>query len=157
MKSRRWPGLLASVALLFAGLTNAHSHLHVCLDGAAAAAQHEDDHSDGGHGHEPSRGPAPHAHDHSDHSWTDETVLAQWAPHHAELDAGAADHADVDVDIPNQALAKTLKLDQAAIAPAGPWQPLAYREPAETPAARAKLTPHASPPFVRPLLRGPPR
>lgn len=48
MSKRRWHSLLSTWALLFAGLTNAHAHLHLCFDGEESpAAGHLAEH--GGH------------------------------------------------------------------------------------------------------------
>ena len=33
MSAKRWPSVLTAFAVLFAGLTNAHAHVHLCLDG----------------------------------------------------------------------------------------------------------------------------
>jgi hypothetical protein len=33
MSRNRWPITLAALAVLFAGLTNAHAHVHLCFDG----------------------------------------------------------------------------------------------------------------------------
>ena len=38
MVSRRWTWL-AGFALLFAGFTNAHSHVHYCFDGSESPAE----------------------------------------------------------------------------------------------------------------------
>jgi hypothetical protein len=83
MLSKRW-SWLAAVAVLVAGVTNAHSHVHYCFDGSEPPA-------------------AVHLADAIDH-------------HHAVPgDAGEAplgdgiEHDDLDLDLPNQAIAKAVK------------------------------------------------
>ena len=84
MVSKRWTWL-AGFALLFAGLTNAHSHVHYCFDGSEPpAAVHLVDST---------------AHHHDDAGHSDD----------------GTDHDDLDVDVANQALAKALKYDLPAI------------------------------------------
>jgi hypothetical protein len=84
MVSKRWTWL-AGFALLFAGLTNAHSHVHYCFDGSEpAAAVHLVDST-------------AHHHEASGHS-----------------DDGIQ-HDDLDVDVPNEALTKPVKHDLPAI------------------------------------------
>src|SRR5262245_59947602 len=84
MVSKRW-SWLAGFALLFAGITNAHSHVHYCFDGQEPpAAVHIADSA---------------AHHHETPGHTDD----------------GSDHDDFDVDVPNQALAKIVKYDLPAI------------------------------------------
>jgi hypothetical protein len=84
MPSKRW-SWLAGFAVLFAGITNAHSHVHYCFDGQEPPA-------------------AVHLVDSADHHH--ETI-----EHH---DDGTR-HDDLDVDVQNQALAKVVKYDLPAI------------------------------------------
>jgi hypothetical protein len=84
MVSKRWTWLSA-LALLFAGLTNAHSHVHYCFDGQEPPAS---------------------------------VHLVDGMEHDHELPGhdGAGEHDDLDLDVPNQALAKAVKADLPAIA-----------------------------------------
>jgi hypothetical protein len=84
MVSKRWTWL-AALAVLFAGLTNAHSHVHYCFDGQEPPA-------------------SLHLVDSTDH--------AHEVPSH---DGDGTEHDDLDVDVPRQALAKACKHDLAAI------------------------------------------
>jgi hypothetical protein len=125
MVSRRWTWL-AGFALLFAGITNAHSHVHYCFDGSEpAAAVHIAD-------------SAAHHHE---------------APGHSD---DATDHDDLDVDVPNQALAKAVKYDLLAI-------PVLARTitfdalPGGTLAVGVDSPPHPNPRYALPQLRAPPR
>ncbi len=118
------------LAVLFGGLTNAHAHVHYCFDGQAPpAAVHLSDGLD--HAHElPS-------HDHD-------------AGH------GTADHDDLDVDVPNHAIAKLFKYDQPAIVPLPRWhEPLARVTLAALP-PHVEAPPAPDPPHTLPPLRGPP-
>ena len=84
MVSKRW-SWLAGFALLFAGITNAHSHVHYCFDGQEPpAAVHVSDSADHHHG-----------------------TLG----HHDD----GKKHDDLDVDVQSQALAKVIKYDLPAI------------------------------------------
>jgi hypothetical protein len=47
MFRRRWPIVLGALAVLFAGLTNAHAHVHLCFDGQEPPASV---HTHGTHG-----------------------------------------------------------------------------------------------------------
>jgi hypothetical protein len=73
--------------VLFAGLTNAHSHVHYCFDGQEPPA-------------------SVHLVDGSDH---DHDVRGH--------DTDGTDHDDLDLDVPNQAPAKAVKHDLPAITP----------------------------------------
>ena len=84
MVSKRWTWL-AGFALLFAGLTNAHSHVHYCFDGSEPPA-------------------AVHL--------VDSTAHHHDAPGHSD---DGIEHDDLDVDVPNQALTKPVKHDLPAI------------------------------------------
>jgi hypothetical protein len=84
MVSRRW-SWFAGFALLFAGITNAHSHVHYCFDGQEPPA-------------------AVHISDGADHHH--ETL-----GHHDD----GTKHDDLDVDVQTQALAKVVKYDLPAI------------------------------------------
>jgi hypothetical protein len=135
MLSKRWTWLTA-FALLFAGVTNAHSHIHYCFDGRApSAAVFHVDGSDHAHAI-----PAHHAHD-----------LV-----HADDDHGA-DHDDLDLDVPNDAIAKTVKHDAPAIVAALLWT----AEPSPAVGAACSSTgsaaPAPDPPHTRPQSRAPPR
>ena len=83
MVSKRWTWL-AALAVLFAGLTNAHSHVHYCFDGQEPPA-------------------SVHLVDGTDHDHE--------LPGHSD----GAEHDDLDLDVPNQALAKAVKYDLPAI------------------------------------------
>lgn len=124
MVSKRWTWL-AALAVLFAGLTNAHGHVHYCFDGQEPPA-------------------AVHLVDSTDHDHE--------LPGHDD----GTDHDDLDLDLPNQALAKAVKHDLPAIVavawgagvdslPGG-----ALAESVDTPAA-------PNPRYALPQLRAPPR
>lgn len=84
MVSRRWTWL-AGFALLFAGFTNAQSHVHYCFDGSEPpAAVHLADST---------------AHHHEDAAHADD----------------GTEHDDLDVDVQSQVLAKAAKYDLPAI------------------------------------------
>ncbi len=107
MVTKRW-AWLAAFALLFAGLTNAHAHVHYCFDGqeppaSVHLADSLDHHHDVGLSH---GGGHDTGHDHHDH----------------DLDHGqGGEHDDLDLDLPNQALAKTVKHDLPAITAVVRW------------------------------------
>jgi hypothetical protein len=84
MVSKRWTWP-AALALLFAGLTNAHAHVHYCFDGQEPPA-------------------SVHLVDSMDH--------AHAIPGHHD---DPAEHDDLDLDVGNQALAKACKHDLPAI------------------------------------------
>ena len=124
MVSKRWTWL-AGFAVLFAGLTNAHGHVHYCFDGQEPPA-------------------AVHLVDSTDHDHE--------LPGHDD----GTEHDDLDLDLPNQALAKAVKHDLPAIVaiawttgvdslPGG-----ALAESVDTPAA-------PNPRYALPQLRAPPR
>jgi hypothetical protein len=140
MVSKRWTWL-AALAVLFAGVTNAHSHIHYCFDGQEPpAAVHlvdvTDHHHDvPGHSHE-ARG---HSHD---------------APGHADDDA---DHDDLDLDLPNQvSLAKVIKYDLPAI-DAIVWTMPVESSPRGALAEGVDTPPAPNPRYALPQLRAPPR
>jgi hypothetical protein len=83
MVSKRWTWL-AGLAVLFAGLTNAHSHVHYCFDGQEPPA-------------------AVHLVDSTDHEH-------EMPGQHGADD----EHDDLDLDVPNQALSKAVKHDLPA-------------------------------------------
>ena len=85
MVSSKRSSWLAGFALLFAGITNAHSHVHYCFDGQEPPA-------------------AVHLLESADHHH--ETL-----GHHDDGEK----HDDLDVDVQNQALAKVVKYDLPAI------------------------------------------
>jgi hypothetical protein len=126
MVSKRWTWLPA-LGLLFAGLTNAHSHVHYCFDGQEPPA-------------------AVHLTDNADHHH-------ELPSHH---DDGGAEHDDLDLDVPNQALSKVVKHDLPAI------DALVWTMPVESLrsgalAARVDTPPHPNPRYALPRLRAPPR
>jgi hypothetical protein len=126
MVSKRWTWL-AALSLLFAGLTNAHSHVHYCFDGQEPpAAVHLTDSTD--HHHE-----LPGQHD----------------------DAGS-EHDDLDLDVPNQALAKVVKHDLPAIDGAVWTMPVASLQSSAF-AVQVDTAPHPNPRYALPQLRAPPR
>jgi hypothetical protein len=141
MVSKRW-AWLAGLGLLFAGLTNAHSHIHYCFDGQEPpAAVHLTDSTD--HHHE-----LP-GHHHDD-------GIAHDRAAHAGTEHDGADHDDLDLDVPNQALAKVVKHDLPAIAG------LAFAVPVEALrrsalAVSVDTPPHPNPRYALPQLRAPPR
>ena len=124
MVSKRWTWL-AGLAVLFAGLTNAHGHVHYCFDGQEPPA-------------------AVHLADSTDHD------------HELPGHDGGTEHDDLDLDLPNQALAKAVKHDLPAIV-AVAWGTSvdslpggALAESIDTPAA-------PNPRYALPQLRAPPR
>jgi hypothetical protein len=134
MASTRWTWI-TGLAVLFAGITNAHAHVHYCFDGQEPpAAVHLSDGIDHAHEHP---GPASH---HDD-------VL-----HHDD-----ADHDDLDLDLPNEALAKIVKHDQLALAPLLGWSTVIDSRPAAALAWSSAAPPAPDPLYARPPLRGPPR
>jgi hypothetical protein len=130
MVSKRWTWL-AAFGLLFAGLTNAHSHIHYCFDGQEPpAAVHLTDSTD--HHHE-----LPgHDDDGGEH--------------------GDAEHDDLDLDVPNQALAKVVKHDLPAIDALASPMPVESL-PSGALAASVDTPPHPNPRYALPRLRAPPR
>jgi hypothetical protein len=124
MVSKRW-SWLAGLALLFAGLTNAHSHVHYCFDGQEPPA-------------------SVHIVNSTDHEHE--------LPGHDDGD----EHDDLDLDVPNQALAKVVKHDLPAI------DALAWTLPIEA-APRGGLAvgidaeAQPNPRYALPQLRAPPR
>ena len=125
MVSKRWTWL-AAFALLFAGLTNAHSHVHYCFDGQEPPA-------------------SVHLVDGTDHEHE--------LPGHSD----GAEHDDLDLDVPNQALAKACKHDLPAIAAVlvatTPFELL----PGGALADGADIPPAPNPRYSLPQLRAPPR
>jgi hypothetical protein len=117
-----------TLALLFAGLTNAHAHVHLCFDGQEAPA-------------------AVHVADHGDHL----LEHLQTEDHHD------GEHDDIDLDVPNQALAKAVKHDLSALVPASSIVLLDTRMSAFVTSPAPAPLPRAPPPFIRPPLRAPPR
>lgn len=124
MVSKRWTWLAAS-AVLFAGLTNAHSHIHYCFDGQEPPA-------------------AVHLVDSTDH---DHEV-----PGHAD----GTEHDDLDLDVPNQALAKAVKHDLPAITAQVWTMPFAVVG-GSTLAEHVDSPPAPDPRYARPQPRAPPR
>ena len=125
MVSKRWTWL-AGFALLFAGLTNAHSHVHYCFDGQEPPA-------------------AVHLADSADHDHE--------LPGH---DEDGAEHDDLDLDVPNQALAKAVKYDLPAI-PVLAWTMTLDALPSGTLAETVDSSPRPNPRYALPQLRAPPR
>ena len=123
MVSKRWTWLTA-VAVLFAGLTNAHSHVHYCFDGQEPPA-------------------AVHLVDSTDH--------AHEVPGHHD----DGEHDDLDLDVPNQALAKACKHDLPAIT-VQVWTLAFTVTPAGALADAADAPPTAPPRYLHPPLRAPP-
>ena len=124
MVSKRWTWL-AAFALLFAGLTNAHSHVHYCFDGQEPPA-------------------SVHLVDGTDHE------------HELPGQSDGEEHDDLDLDVPNQALAKAVKYDLPAITPQvftvafEPSPPGALGDAVDSP-------PAPDPRYAHPQLRAPPR
>jgi hypothetical protein len=124
MVSKRWTWL-AALAVLFAGLTNAHSHVHYCFDGQEPPA-------------------SVHLVDATDHDHE--------LPGHSD----GAEHDDLDLDVPNQALAKAVKYDLPAIT-THLWA-MAFEPPARGALAdRGDHPPAPNPRYALPQLRAPPR
>lgn len=131
MVSKRWTWLSA-LAVLFAGLTNAHSHVHYCFDGQEPPA-------------------SVHLVDGIDHAH-------ELPGHHSDSDSDGAggEHDDLDVDLPNQALAKAVKYDLPAIAVQ--LLTLAFEpSPRGALADRVDTPPTSAPRYIHPPSRGPPR
>jgi len=124
MVSKRWTWL-AGLAVLFAGLTNAHSHVHYCFDGQEPPA-------------------AVHLVDSTDH--------AHEVPGHD----GGAEHDDLDLDVPNQALAKAVKHDLPAIVAVARTTAVDAL-PGGALAESVDVPPALSPRYALPQLRAPPR
>jgi hypothetical protein len=124
MGTKRWAWLTA-FSLLFAGLTNAHAHVHYCFDGSEPPA-------------------AVH--------------LADNGNHHHDLGGDGADgeHDDLDLDLPNQALAKSVKHDLPAIAPIIRWTVGLDRQRTYSTARHDEPALHPPPLYSRPPLRAPP-
>jgi hypothetical protein len=127
MVSKRWTWLTGT-AWLFAALTNAHGHVHYCFDGQEPPA-------------------AVHLVDRTDH---DHEI-----PGH-DPDGDHDDHEDLDVDLPNQALAKACKHDLPALAPAVAWTVGLGTSTTDTLVASPGAPPAPDPHHYRPPLRGPP-
>jgi hypothetical protein len=126
MSPRRWPTVLGTLAVLFAGVTGAHAHVHLCFEGQEPPASIHGAH--GGHDH-----------------------------HSLEDDRDHDDHDDIDVDLEEPVLVKAFKPDHSLIASA-----LISLAPLVGHAAVAAIGgpgkgPDPPIPFVRPLLRAPPR
>ena len=125
MVSKRWTWL-AGFALVFAGFTNAHSHVHYCFDGSEPPA-------------------AVHI--------ADNTAHHHEAPGHSD---DGTDHDDLDVDVPNQALAKAVKYDLPAM-PVVAWTINVDALPGATLADSVDTPPQPNPRYALPQLRAPPR
>ena len=126
MVSKRWTWL-AAVAVLFAGLTNAHSHVHYCFDGQEPPA-------------------AVHLVDSTDHAH-------ETPGHHSD----PAEHDDLDLDVPNQALSKACKHDLPALAAVLAWTTAFESLPRGALTASVDIPPAPDPRYVHPQLRAPPR
>jgi hypothetical protein len=112
--------------VLFAGLTNAHSHVHYCFDGQEPPA-------------------SVHLVDSTDHEH-------ELPGHHDD----GAEHDDLDLDVPNQALAKAVKHDLAAIDLVA-WTLPIESLPGGALAQGVDVPPAPSPRYALPQLRAPPR
>jgi hypothetical protein len=133
------PIWLTATALLFAGVTNAHSHVHYCFDGQAPrAVMHHVDGLDHTHA---ARAVHAHAADsaHDDHA------------------SDLGDHDDVDLDVPNNALAKTVKHELPAVVAALLWTADPAPASSAVCALVASAAPAPDPRYSRPPLRAPPR
>jgi hypothetical protein len=129
MPSKRW-GWVAALAVLFAGLSNAHAHVHFCFDGQEPpAAVHLADGLDHTHTH-------AHAHTHPENG-----------------DA----HDDLDLDVPNKALAKHVKHDLPALEPLTGWTLALGRQTGAVSTYACGESPHREHRYARPPLRAPPR
>lgn len=140
MSLRRRVSAAAAAALLFAGLTNAHAHVHLCFDGSEPPATL----------HWMTGEALPQAHGHS-HDF----------PHdHGVPDAAAGSldppgHDDLDLEVASSAIAKTVKHDAHAAAPPGVLLTLAPPRVEHRPAP-SELAPGAPPARTRPQPRAPP-
>jgi len=157
MSLRRLVSAAAAAALLYAGLTNAHAHVHLCLDGSEppatlhwttgdALTPAHDDHSFPHHHHHGAQGAADtHASSHDD------------ASDHGDASShdDASGHDDIDLEVSASAIAKTVKHDTLAAAPPGLLLALTPPRAAHVPAA-ADRTPCAPPARTRPQPRAPP-
>jgi hypothetical protein len=134
MTSKRW-AWIAATAVLFAGITNAHAHLHLCFDGQEAPASvHLVDRD----AHQPQ---AHHDHDHEEQ-------------HEHDVDG---DHDDIDVDINSQALSKASKHDHAAIDAPFVGRLVLNARDSSVQARATVANERPAPPYLHPPLRGPPR
>jgi hypothetical protein len=124
MASKRWTWL-AGFAVLFAGLTNAHGHVHYCFDGQEPPA-------------------AVHLVDSTDHDHE--------LPGHDD----GTEHDDLDLDLPNQALAKAFKHDLPAIV-AVAWGAGVDSLPGGSLAENVDAPAAPNPRYALPQLRAPPR
>ena len=124
MVSKRWTWL-AALAVLFAGLTNAHSHVHYCFDGQEPPA-------------------SVHLVDATDHDHE--------LPGHSD----GAKHDDLDLDVPNQAVAKAVKHDLPANV-AVAWATAIDALPASALAESIDVPAAPNPRYALPQLRAPPR
>jgi len=123
MVSKRW-SWLAGLAVLFAGVTNAHSHIHYCFDGQEPpAAVHIADNA---------------AHEHE-------------LPGHDD----GAEHDDLDVDVPNPALAKAKSDLPAIVAPT--WTTSIESLPGSALVVGVDIPPAPDPRYLLPPRRGPPQ
>jgi hypothetical protein len=122
MASKRWACVVA-VAVLFAGVTNAHAHVHLCFDGSEPPASvHLVDASN-------------HLDDHFKHD---------------------GDHDDLDLDVPNQALAKSVKYDLLALPPLSGWVHAVDAQRTYASIRQVEIAPWPPPLYSRPQLRAPP-
>jgi hypothetical protein len=124
MLAQRWPSALATCAFLFACLTNAHAHVHLCLDGQELPA-------------------SVHVVDASNHM-----------QEHLGNNQG---HDDLDLDVPNEALAKTLKYDLPAIVATATWTLTLAESTSSEPVLGRTPPPRPPPYFTLPPPRAPPR
>jgi hypothetical protein len=145
MSLRRLVSAAAAAALLFAGLTNAHAHVHLCFDGSEAPATlhwatgeavpqaHGDEHV------------FPHDHHGGAHSA---------AALDGALDEGG--HDDVDLEVSASAIAKTVKHDALAATPPDVLLLSLAPPPATRILPASDLAPRAPPARTRPQPRAPP-
>ncbi len=124
MVSKRWTWP-AALAVLFAGLTNAHGHVHYCFDGQEPPA-------------------AVHLADSTDHD------------HELPGHGGGTEHDDLDLDLPNQALAKAVKHDLPAIDVVA-WTMPIESLPRGVLADSGDAPPAPNSRYTLPQLRAPPR
>jgi len=119
--------LFCTLAFVFAGVADVHAHVHLCLDGQELPATV---HVEGGH--------------HVDH--------------HLQPDLQATDsHQDVDVDVPAQAIAKTVKLEMPTLGPSLALDSLVFHAAAATfPADTLEIHRPSASCSLRPPVRGPP-
>lgn len=78
MSCNRWPSVLAALAVLLTGVTNAHAHVHLCFDGQEPPASVHG--ADGGHTHHEFESEGDHEHDDLDVDLRDHALAKSFKP-----------------------------------------------------------------------------